>query len=100
MKKYYISIISTFVILSLLQLSCKILEFENNPLVIDISLEEDYHVQSNNINYNRTETISLSDLFTDNDIPLDSIQEVVVKNIQILISENNTAAGSQLTFMQ
>ncbi|MBN2031405.1 hypothetical protein JW824_14320 [bacterium] len=100
MKKYYRIVISTFVILSLLQLSCKILEFENNPLVIDITLEEDYHFQGNNTTYNRTEEISLSNFFTDNDIPVDSIKDIIVKNIQILISENNSAPGSQLTFLQ
>ncbi len=100
MKKYFKTIVTIFVIVILSQLSCKILEFENNPLVIDITLEKDYHVQGSGTTYNRIETISLSDLFTDNDIPQDSIQDISVKNIQVLITENHTAAGSQLTYMQ
>jgi len=100
MKKYFKAIVTIFVIVILSQLSCKILEFENNPLVIDITIEEDFHVQSNGTVFNKDEIVSLSDLYADSGIPLDSIQDVSVKNIRIIISENHTAAGSQLTFLQ
>ncbi len=100
MKKYYQIFIGTLVMFSLLQVNCKIIEFDAKPLVIDITLEEDFHMQGSGTNYNRTETINLSQFFTDDDIPLDSIQNVNIKNIRILITDNSSAAGSQLTFLQ
>lgn len=99
MKKYYRIIITIFAVFALLQMSCKILSFEGNPLVIDITLEEEFHVQGG-LTRNMNKLVNLASLFEGDNIPIEDIEEVIVKNIQIEITENSTIAGSQLTALQ
>ena len=100
MKKYFRIIITIFAVFALMQMSCKILSFEGNPLVVNIAIEEDFHVIGGNLSYNLNETVNLASLLEDNDISTDDIEEVVINNIQVIVSENNTVAGSQLTLLR
>lgn len=97
MKIRYFILVTLLLAIIILQLQCKILSFENKPLAVDVTIEQEFHVSTNKTSFNQTNTIDLAAQYQAAGVPTENIQEAIVKNIEILISDNKTSPNIKIS---
>ncbi|HDL19285.1 MAG TPA: hypothetical protein ENH29_09540 [Bacteroidetes bacterium] len=90
MKTRIVASLTILSVLAILLVNCKLIGFAGETIFVEVTLDEEYHVQSNSSSYDGEQQINLAQTYADAGVTPQEIVGVELQLLEIIITENNT----------